>query len=251
MFATSSAASINKAPIPFTTAPVKAESRRVEHSGDTLFGLRYHARDFLEPLAPAATNIQVHRDGDIIAQGGRAEYCFQIVTGCVRTVRLLEDGRRQVGEFLLPGDIFGWEMAGAHEFAAEAVTPATLRRFRLGAIEERADEDRVFAHHMRRYTAEQVRTARGRLVLLGRKTAAERIASFLLEMHERLRCSGAAAFELPMSRADMADYLGLTIETVSRGLTELRRRGTIAVERTRIAIHDGHALGAAGYDRLH
>ena len=87
-------------------------------------------------------------------------------------------------------------------------------------------------------------------MLLGRKTAAERIASFLLEMSERLISPGEAVIELPMSRADMADYLGLTIETVCRGLTELRRQGTIAVERTRVAIRDSRALALAGSDCL-
>ncbi len=210
-----------------------------------------HAAHVLDLLAPAAATIQAGRGAEIIAQGEEAEYWFQVVHGCVRTVRLLEDGRRQVGEFLLPGDVFGWEALGEHEFAAEAVTQVTLRRFRLGAIEDRADQDRVFAHRLRRYIADQVRITRGRLVLLGRLTAAERIASFLLEMSERLNSPGKAVIELPMCRADMADYLCLTIETVSRGLTELRQLGAIAVERTRIVIHDRRALCLAGSDRFH
>ncbi len=204
-----------------------------------------------DPLMPAAMAVQVDRDGEITAQGAPAAYCFQVVAGCVRTVKLLEDGRRSIGEFLLAGDFFGWEAVGEHEFAAEAVTPVTLRRFRVSAIEERADRDHAFARTLRRYLAGQVRVARGRLVLLGRKTAFERIASFLLEMESRLRASGNEVMMLPMSRADMADYLGLTIETVCRGLTELRRNGMIAVDRGQIAIHDRAALGLAGSDRLH
>ncbi len=251
MFATSSTVLVKTTSIPFNGAPVKIESRRVGHFGDSFSRFGHHAGQFLEPLVQTAANMQVHRDGEIIAQGDKAEYCFQVISGCVRTVRLLEDGRRQVGEFLMPGDVFGWEMAEIHEFAAEAVTEVTLCRFRLRTIEERADQDRVFASKMRRYTADQVRAARVRLVLLGRKTASERIASFLLEMQGRLCPPGAVAFDLPMSRADMADYLGLTVETVSRGLTELRRRGTIAVERTRVVVLDSDALGQAEPDRLH
>lgn len=205
----------------------------------------------LEPLALAAMIIQAKRDAEIITQGEDAEYCFQIVTGCVRTVKLLEDGRRQVGEFMLAGDIFGWEAAGDHEFGAEAVTPVTLRRFKLEAIEQRADNDRVFAQKLRCYASGQVRVARERLVLLGRKTASERIASFLLEMDERLRASAHAVIELPMSRVDIADYLGLTIETVCRGLAEFRRNGTITIERTRVVVCNRSALGLAGSDRLH
>ena len=220
------------------------------HSGMPPSALENLDDDLLGPLAMVATTLHFERDAEIIAQGARAEYCFQVISGCLRTVRLLEDGRRQVGEFLLAGDVFGWDAVGEHEFAAEAVTPVTLGRIRLSSIEERADEDRCFAQRLRRYTADQVRIARARLVLLGRKTAAERIASFLLEMVERLNSPDEAVIELPMSRADMADYLGLTIETVCRGLTELRRQGTIGVERTRVVIRDSRALALAGSDCL-
>ena len=256
MFAIYPDVAVDKISVPFSSARVSTNAgfsgrlgvpRRFAVSGIAEQTL---ADDWLGPLVVTATTLHFDRDAEIIAQGARAEYCFQIVSGCVRTVRLLEDGRRQVGEFLLAGDVFGWDAVGEHEFAAEAVTPATLRRLRLSTIEERADEDRRFAQQLRRYTADQVRIARSRLVLLGRKTAAERIASFLLEMFDRLESAGAAVIELPMSRADMADYLGLTIETVCRGLTELRRQGTIAVERTRVAIQDPRALALAGSDCL-
>ena len=208
------------------------------------------------PLAPAGTVMRIERDAQIVAQGDRAQYCFLVVSGCVRTVKVLEDGRRHVGAFLLPGDVFGWEAAERHAFAAEAVTPAAVRRTRLSTIEDRADADPAFARRLRQYVAAQGRMAQEHLVLLGRKTASERIASFLLQMHERLggpgrSAAGQAVVELPMSRADIADHLGLTIETVCRQLTELRRHGVIAVERTRIAIRDQRALGLAGSDRLH
>jgi CRP/FNR family nitrogen fixation transcriptional regulator len=239
------------APVPFSRPSMPISAAPARPVGTTDIGSSSTAGHVLDSLAPAAAAVQADRGAEIIAQGGDAEYWFQVVRGCVRTVRLLEDGRRQVGEFLLPGDVFGWETLGEHEFSAEAVTPVTLRRFRLGAIEERADTDRIFAHRLRRYIADQVRVTRGRLVLLGRLTAAERIASFLLEMSERLHCPGKVVIELPMCRTDMADYLCLTIETVSRGLTELRRHGAIAVERTRIVIHDRHALSLAGCDRIH
>jgi CRP/FNR family nitrogen fixation transcriptional regulator len=224
-------------------------------------------RYLLDPAAMAATIVGAGPDEEIIAQGDPAEYCYQVIEGCVRTVTLLGDGRRQIGQFLLPGDIFGWEGAGEHPFAAEAVTHVRLCRFRLSVLDDRAATDRVFAQRLRTYIVAQVQAARDHLVLLGRKTAAERIASFLLRMRERLAADGSAmpvpgrrsattlggltVIDLPMSRADMADYLGLTIETVCRGLTELRRQGTIAVERGRIVIHDGVALGRVGSDQVH
>ncbi|MDE2200355.1 MAG: helix-turn-helix domain-containing protein [Rhodospirillales bacterium] len=202
-------------------------------------------------LAPGSTLVQAERDGEIIAQGAAVDCCYQVISGCVRTVMLLEDGRRQIGEFLFPGDLVGWDAAGEHGFGAEAVTPATLCRIPLRAIDERAARDQSFARELHHYMAAQLRGARARLVLLGRKTAGERVASFILEMQERLDLPRHEAIDLPMSRADIADYLGLTIETVCRGLTELRRGGLIGIDRTRILIHDGHALGRAGSEHLH
>jgi CRP/FNR family transcriptional regulator, nitrogen fixation regulation protein len=250
MFAIYPDVTLDKISVPFGRVPVPTDTGIPRRLGMPGIGTEDLADDWLGPLVVHATPLHFDRDAEIIAQGARAEHCFQVISGCVRTVRLLEDGRRQVGEFLLAGDVFGWDAVGEYEFAAEAVTPVTLHRFRLSTIEDRADEDRRFAQRLRRYTADQVRLARNRLVLLGRKTAAERIACFLLEMSERLHCPGQAVIELPMSRADMADYLGLTIETVCRGLTELRRQGTIAVERTRLVIQDPRALALAGSDWL-
>ncbi len=207
--------------------------------------------NLLAPISAVATTLHADRDEEIISQGDPAEYCYEVVAGCVRTVRLLEDGRRQVGEFLLAGDIFGWDTSDEYEFGAEAVTAVTLRRVRLSAIEDRASRDLGFAQRLRAFSTAQVRKARGRLVLLGRKTAAERVASFLLEMADRLLVTGLPTIELPMNRGDIADYLGLTIETVCRELTELRHQGTIAVERARINILDRRALARAGSDRVH
>jgi CRP/FNR family nitrogen fixation transcriptional regulator len=206
---------------------------------------------FFGPSSPIATVLHAVRDAEIIAQGEKVGYCFQIISGCVRTVRLLEDGRRHVGEFLFAGDVFGWESTDEHAFSVEAVTPVTLRRFPISAIEARADNDPAFARELRRYISGQVRCTRGRLVLLGRKTASERVASFLVEMRERLQPEQAGVVRLPMSRGDIADHLGLTVETVCRGLTEFRKRGVIAVDRARIVIRDAQSLEMAGSDRMH
>jgi CRP-like cAMP-binding protein len=205
----------------------------------------------LEPLEPQAITIHFDRDQEIVAQGEPAGNCYLIMSGCVRTVKLMEDGRRQIGEFLFPGDLFGWEALGEHDFAAEAVTSVTLRRYARRTLEAFADRNRDFARSLREVTAGQLRAGRERMVLLGRKTASERIASFLLEMAGRVAPNGRAFIELPMGRADIADYLGLTIETVCRGLTQLRRHGTIAVERANIMIYNRSALGAAGCEVVH
>jgi CRP-like cAMP-binding protein len=205
----------------------------------------------LQPLDASAATVRADRDAEIFAQGDVADDCFLIVSGCVRTVTLMEDGRRQIGEFLFPGDLFGWEALGEHDFGAEAVTPVVLRRCPRRSLEALADRDRDVARRLRELTADRLRAGRARMVLLGRKTASERIASFLLEMAERMNAAGPAPIALPMGRADMADYLGLTIETVCRGLTQLRRTGTIAVDRATIVIRDRRALGIAGCALVH
>jgi CRP/FNR family nitrogen fixation transcriptional regulator len=205
----------------------------------------------LKPLEPFASTVRAERDEEIFSQGEAAGSCYLVVSGCVRTVRLLEDGRRQIGEFLLAGDLFGWEALDEHDFAAEVVTPVTLRRYPRGSLEALADRDRDCARWLRELSARRLLAGRDHMLLLGRKTASERIASFLLQMARRMASGGRALIELPMGRADMADYLGLTIETVCRGLTQLREHGTIAVDRTKVAIRDHRALGVAGCELLH
>lgn len=201
----------------------------------------------LAPLEPRATTLRAERDEEIFAQDEQASYCYLVVSGCVRTVQLMEDGRRQVGEFLFTGDLFGWDALDTHDFSAEAVTPVTLRRFARRDVDALADQDRDVARRLRDLSAKRLRSGREHMVLLGRKTASERIASFLLKMAERVARDGCSAIELPMSRSDMGDYLGLTIETVCRRLTQLRQEGTITVKGTTIAICNHRALGAAGF----
>lgn len=204
----------------------------------------------LAPLDQRASTIRVERDDEIVAQEDAATWCYLIVSGCVRTVRLMEDGRRQVGEFLFAGELFGWEALDKHDFGAEAVTPVTLRRYARRDLDRLVDQDREVARRLRELSSNRLRSGREHMLLLGRKTASERIASFLLEMAERTSPDAQSTIELPMNRGDMGDYLGLTIETVCRRLTRLRLDGTIAIDGAKIAIRDRRALGAAGCERV-
>jgi CRP-like cAMP-binding protein len=201
------------------------------------------------PHEPRATIVTAARDDEIVVQDEQAAHCYLIVSGCVRTVRLMEDGRRQIGEFLFAGDLFGWEALDTHDFGVEAVTPVTMRRYARHDIERLVDQDRDVARRMREIASARIRAGRDHMVLLGRKTACERIASFLLEMAARSP-DGQKVIELPMNRGDISDYLGLTIETVCRRLTRLRLDGTIGVEGAKIAICNRQALGLAGSDRV-
>ncbi|MGH7067984.1 MAG: helix-turn-helix domain-containing protein [Acetobacteraceae bacterium] len=205
----------------------------------------------LASLESQAIIVRAAPDEEIVGQGEPADHCYLVQSGCVRTVRLMEDGRRQVGEFLFPGDLFGWEALDEHDFGAEAVTAAMLRRYPRRLLEVLAERDRELARRLRTLTAHELRAGRERMLLLGRKTAAERIASFLLEIAARLGAEGDRPIELPMRRVDIADYLGLTIETVCRGLTQLRRKQIIAIERTQVAIRNLRALSIAGCQTMH
>ncbi len=212
--------------------------------------------DRLAPLAPAGRTLHVDKDQPIYAEGEPATFCYRILGGCVRLVKLIDDGRRQVTEFLLPEDLFGLDMFDAHDLTAEAVTPTTVWRYRRAALEALADRDPAVARGLRSFAAQGLRTARGQMMLLGRTTATERIATFLLEMTARAPRPGQDHVALPMGRADIADYLGLTTETICRVLACLRESGTIATSRgpdgTCVTIHDPaglRALASAGFTR--
>lgn len=165
------------------------------------------------------------RDEEIYGEDEPAEYVYQVVRGAVRTYKLLSDGRRQIGAFHLPGDVFGLVSESVHRLTAEAIVDTTVRLVKRRALEHAADTDVRVARNLWAMTASDLRRAEDHMLLLGRKTALERVATFLLEMDRRLAVTGAMA--LPMCRRDIADYLGLTLETVSRALSQLHGEGVL------------------------
>jgi CRP/FNR family nitrogen fixation transcriptional regulator len=196
----------------------------------------------LDSLEELAVTVSFSKDDEIYAQGDSAVHCFRILRGCVRTVKLMEDGRRQVNEFLLPGDWFGMEALDEHDFAAEAVDAVMLRRYPRRGLDALAARDPGVSRWLLDLATRQLRRARDRMVSLGRETASERIAGFLLEMLRRMPHDRSDGIGLPMSRGDIADHLGLTIETVCRCLAQLRRDGTIALTRSSLTVRDRTAL---------
>lgn len=180
------------------------------------------------------------RNAEIFGENEAADYLYKVVSGAVRTYKILSDGRRQVGGFYLPGDIFGLEFGGEHTLSAEAITDTKVLLMRRSALDALASRDASVASELFALAVRELRRAQGRVLLLI-KSAQERVASFLLEMAER--GSGANAIELPMSRQDIADYLGLTIETVSRTLTSLELKAAIEVPTSRrIVLRNPSAL---------
>ncbi len=162
---------------------------------------------------------------EIYGEKEPADYVYQVTSGAVRTYKLLSDGRRQIGAFHLVGDIFGLENRDTHRFTAEAVVDTTLQMVKRRSLENVAESDVMVARNLLNLTTINLQHAEDHMLLLGRKTALERVAAFLLEMDSRLTAAGILA--LPMCRRDIADYLGLTLETVSRALSNLHERGIL------------------------
>jgi CRP/FNR family nitrogen fixation transcriptional regulator len=165
------------------------------------------------------------KDEEIFAEGDRAGFFYRVVSGAVRTFKLLSDGRRQIDAFHLPGDVFGLETGEEHRFSAEALGDATIiayRRCNLGSLAQDGGE---FSRQIVTAMMRSLEQAQNHMLLLGRKNALEKVATFLLVLSERI--SRDDRVDLPMSRLDIADHLGLTIETVSRSLTQLERQGVI------------------------
>jgi CRP/FNR family nitrogen fixation transcriptional regulator len=162
---------------------------------------------------------------EIYGEKEPAEYVYQVRSGAVRSYKLLLDGRRQIGAFHLVGDIFGLENGGVHRFTAEAIVETTVRLIKRQSLEIVAESDAMVAKNLLSMTTNNLQHAEDHMLLLGRKTSLEKVAAFLLEMDVRLTAAGVMA--LPMSRRDIADYLGLTLETVSRALSRLHELGIL------------------------
>ena len=172
-----------------------------------------------------ATEFSYKKDEEIYGEDEPADYVYQVIKGAVRTYKLLSDGRRQIGAFHLSGAVFGLESGMTHRLAAEAIIDTTVRLVKRRSLEQAAGTDVNVARNLWTMTAGDLRHAEDHMLLLGRKNAMERVANFLLEMDRRLAVAGMMA--LPMCRRDIGDYLGLTLETVSRALSQLHTEGVL------------------------
>jgi CRP-like cAMP-binding protein len=181
-------------------------------------------------MAVMGSQMRFGPNQEIFGETEPAEYVYKLITGAVRTYKILCDGRRQIGGFYLPGDIFGLEVGKEHRFSAEAINDVTVLLIRRSVIVSLAERDCDTARELWSFTGRELNRVQEHLLLLV-KTAQQRVASFLLEMSARLAATDA--IELPMSRQDIADYLGLTIETVSRTMTQLVSEQAIALPSSR------------------
>ncbi|MBU6462236.1 MAG: helix-turn-helix domain-containing protein [Bradyrhizobium sp.] len=183
-----------------------------------------------DPLGVMGATMRFGRNAEIFGEDEEAEYLYQVISGAVRTYRMLDDGRRQVVAFYLPGDVFGMEAANVHRCSAEAIAESQVLVLNRASVMGRAEREMDLSRQLWMLIIRELqRVQQHSLVLI--KSAEERVAGFLLEMAGRY--PGNGAIELQMSRRDIADYLGLTIETVSRTFTLLVQSGAISLETSR------------------
>lgn len=193
-------------------------------------------------LLPAiGPRLTFSREEEIFGEGESSEHIYQVLEGVVRTCRFSSDGRRQIEDFHLAGEYFGLEMGADHTCSAEAVGPVTVLLLKRSTLSELAGRDVAVSSRLLDLTMSSLARSQKHVGVLSRKGACERVAAFLLDFADR---SGAAAFvDLPMSRQEIGDYLGLTIETVSRTFTQLEAERLIGLtERRRISLRNREAL---------
>ncbi|MBI3515632.1 MAG: helix-turn-helix domain-containing protein [Proteobacteria bacterium] len=185
------------------------------------------------PLAAIATAVAFQPGAQILMEGDPAEHLFRITSGVVKVYRTLADGRCQITGFLFVGDFVGLAPEDTYLAGAVAVGPVTVSRFSRKKVELLVAVSPLVARLLLRRACSELIAAQDQMLLLGRKTAAERVASFLTQIGRR---ADGDHIELPMTRTDIADYLGLTIETVSRTMTQLREDGVIDVHRAKVHV---------------
>jgi CRP/FNR family transcriptional regulator, nitrogen fixation regulation protein len=199
-------------------------------------------KDADSPIELMGVRMSYARNVEIYGEGEPAEYLYRVISGAVRICKLLDDGRRQVTAFHLPGEIFGLELGQEHRFSAEAISDSSILVVKRSAVLALAGRDNEVARQLWSLTADALQRVQDHMLVLGCMNAKERVAAFLLQMARRT--SDGNELELPMSRQDIADYLGLTIETVSRTITQLENDAAIRLPSSRrIELRNRAALG--------
>ena len=188
-------------------------------------------QDNPEPLRAAGTVIRIAESREIFAEGEDTDTFYKVVSGVVRVCKFLSDGRRQIEAFHVAGEIFGFELGAERCLSAEAVSDCMLISYRRHNVEQLAQRNENVSHQLLRFAMHNLAQAQDHSLLLGRRGAAEKVACFILGWSRR--CASEDGVHLAMSRQDMADYLGLTIETISRSLSQFERDGVIALPTTR------------------
>jgi CRP-like cAMP-binding protein len=221
-------------------------SQAALHAASVSRNVAQRATPDVDGLLGIGLTVQASPGQTIVIEGDPCSHCFRVLTGAVRLYKSTADGRRQLIDFLTEGDSFG--LFGSHyTYGVEAITHATLIKTARVTLTAAVREQPALADRLIELAATELARAHDHMLLLGRKNAQEKVASLLLELARRIRAGGTRpAFRLPLSRQEMADQLGLTIETVSRTMTRLREEGFIALPTP----HDVVLLHPAGLAAL-
>jgi CRP/FNR family transcriptional regulator, anaerobic regulatory protein len=206
--------------------------------------------DELRLLEQLGQRLRYRPNEPVFTQEEIAVSCYNVLEGVMRLYKLLPDGRRQIVGFALPGDFLGISVSGRHGISADAVGPVEVCRFARKAFSRFVEDRPNVLRRINEFVARDLTEAQEQMVLLGRRSAEEKVATFLVKWRDRLAQIGSAPAitPLPMSRLDIADYLGLTIETVSRTFTKLERDGVIEIVQGGIRLADAaraEAMAAA------
>jgi CRP/FNR family nitrogen fixation transcriptional regulator len=226
-------------------APVANDkvSARARVPWPMLDGGKSEVADPLAVLQTIGSVVKFSRNAAVFNEGDPARQVYKVISGAIRTCRVLVDGRRQIADFYLPGDFFGLDGQGEHGFTAEAIADAVVISYPRSQLELIAETRPAVQKLLMSMLCKGLSATQNHVVMLGRQTAQERLAWFLLNLMQRT--DDNADLDLPMSRLDIADYLGLTIETVSRGISQFKRKQLISVSGThQVTLRNVEALEA-------
>lgn len=206
------------------------------------------AVDEFAALNALSEKIQFAAKETLFLQGDAADFVFNLTRGTLRLYKLLPDGRRQIVGFLMPGDFVGLSLSERYGFSADAIDGASACRFNRADFAAFVDRKPHLLRRLHEAATHELTVAQDHMVLLGRRSAEEKVAAFLLTMRDRLGRLGASAINipLPMTRQDLADYLGLTLETVSRSVSKLAREKVVLVVPDGLRILDPARLEEIG-----
>jgi CRP/FNR family transcriptional regulator len=194
------------------------------------------ATAFDERLAHAAVR-RIAAKEHVFCEGDARDQVFRVEDGVIAIYKTLPDGRRQIIDFAYPGDLIGLGVLDEHMLSAQATSAAKVRCLSAAALERMAEVDAGLALKLYRSVCHELAATRSLLVTVGQRSAIERMAAFLVTLHRRTASTNNPTVHLAMRRSDIADLLGLTIETVSRTLTKLRTMGLVDLEHGGSRVH--------------
>jgi CRP/FNR family transcriptional regulator, nitrogen fixation regulation protein len=224
-----------------TERPSYCETKRHEHEDTNLSALGAHLSD----LHPHCVRQRFTRNATIFSEGDHANRVYRVVEGVVRICSHTADGRRHISDFALSGEVFGIAESDSHGFSAETVNEAVLISYPRSTFDSLSRSNQDIGRSLLAHLYENLRVMRHHLLVLGCQDAKERMASFLLRLAERMGVPSGKKLELAMGRQDIADHLGLTIETICRAIRDLKNEGALVIPNShQIILKDIPALRA-------